>query len=186
MTQGLIGITQDSAIIQVQPPLASAVDAFAENGTHGPKLKPLQFAFDRPWMHTWNQEITEKLVNQFTRQEDVAESEMETLYDLCRQRFDVLRTLFRRGQPRQNEDEVARRGRLWDDKMRVASMKRKNTRRQTVSPVCLYEFMVTYRSVQLFDDRFAIASINSEDGRDVLWTFVAKVVASFGSGGMRR
>ena len=68
--------------------------------------------------------------------------------------------------------------------MRVASMKRKNTRRQTVSPVCLYEFMVTYRSVQLFDDRFAIASINSEDGRDVLWTFVAKVVASLGTGGM--
>ena len=48
-------------------------------------------------MHAWNQEITEKLVNQFTRQEDIAESEMETLYDLCRQRFEVLRTLFRQG-----------------------------------------------------------------------------------------
>ena len=38
--------------------------------------------------------------------------------------------------------------------------------------------------LQLFDDRFSIADINSENGKDVLWTFLAKVIASLGTGGM--
>lgn len=38
--------------------------------------------------------------------------------------------------------------------------------------------------LQLFDDRFSIANINSENGKDVLWTFLTKVIASLGTGGM--
>ena len=38
--------------------------------------------------------------------------------------------------------------------------------------------------LQLFDNRFSIANINSENGKDVLWTFLAKVIASLGTGGM--
>jgi len=92
LTQELIGISQDSAIIKIKMPLTSIVDVFAETGTYGPKLKPLLFAFDHPWVHTWNQEITKRLVNHFTRQETIVKDEMDTLYDLCRQRFEVLKT----------------------------------------------------------------------------------------------
>ena len=117
MTQELIGISQNSTITRIHPPLASAVNAFAENGVHGPKLKPLKFAFEHPWTHAWNQEIANKLVNHFMRQESVADDETETLYNLCRQQFEVLRNHFRREQPQGDEDEVALKSRLWDEKM---------------------------------------------------------------------
>lgn len=134
MMQSLIGITKDEAVVNVQRPLDSAVDAFVEGANaRGPTLKPMQFAFNRPYTHGWNQELVRKFVNYFTAQHNVPETDRDLVYEICKQRFETLQVIFRRNQPRNDEDEAAVKNRLWERKQRVESMSRKTTRRQTVS-----------------------------------------------------
>jgi hypothetical protein len=132
----LIGITQDAAIANIPLPLENVVDTFAEDITQkGPTLKPMRFALDRPYSHSWNHELADIFVRHFRQENNatITEDDAQLIHEICRQRFDTLQGIWRRHQAAEGEDSVDVRKRLQEQRERTGSRGRKNTRRQTVS-----------------------------------------------------
>ena len=103
----LLEITKDADISFKTPPPTEEVEAFAEERSKGPELKPMRLCLDAPISHAWNNDLAEQFVSRFMHYHELEKSDERLLHELF-SNFSCLKRRYQEWLLKEGEDTVLR------------------------------------------------------------------------------